>query len=247
MVFLLPILSALRTICFGHWLIVRSGFLPSPHAPRKTVFHVSVPCCCLALAFLLAVPIAGDAQPTAQTNGGDATPKANVWSLHCVNVAPQAGADASQPSPTSVACEASQTISARQGDQDVEILKLAISSIGEEGGKSLWGLVTMLPLDVLLTSDFGLGADKVQPGLHRYRNCNHLGCFAVVPLTGKLVSGLSRSKQGTAYFRLINGKVVKVVFPLEGFAEAFKKLASGKDLPSPISPVGSAGTPETAQ
>ncbi|WP_084632666.1 invasion associated locus B family protein [Pleomorphomonas oryzae] len=243
MVFLLPILSALRTICFGRWLVIWGGLLPSHHPTRKTVSHVSAPCSCLALAFLLAVPTAGGAQ----TNGGDTATKANVWSLHCVNVATPAGSDDSQPSSTRVACEASQTVSARQGDQDVEILKLAISSVGEEGGKSLWGLVTLLPLDVLLTSDFGLGADKVQPGLHRYRNCNHLGCFAVVPLTNKLVAGLSRSKQGMAYFRLTNGRVVKVVFPLEGFAEAFKKLSSGKDLPSPILPVGSAGTPEATQ
>ena len=196
--------------------------------------------CGLAVLFCLSIPAAGLAQPAAPASEGAATGQA--WSLRCVNVVSPVPPDASQPASTRVACEASQTVSARQGDQDVDILKLAISEVGEEKGKPLWGLVALLPLDVLLTSDFGLAADKLAPGLYRYRNCNHLGCFAVVPLNGKLVAGLRRSPQGTAYFRLINGKVVKVVFPLEGFGGVLDKLTSGKDLPAPSE---AAATPET--
>lgn len=161
-------------------------------------------------------------------------------------MAPTAGADAAQDLSPRVTCEASQTVSVRQGDQDVEILKLAISSIGEEKGKQLWGLVALLPLDVLLASDFGLGADKVKPELHRYRNCNHLGCFAVVPLTGKLVKGLKQSEKGSVHFRLVNGKAVKVVFPVTGFSSALERLSSGKDLPAPIDPAAGAPAIEAA-
>lgn len=203
--------------------------------------------CRLAAWFGLAVclPVTGMAQPSTPVGDVGVSTQADVWTLRCVNVAMPAVPDA-QPA-ARVACEAGQTVIARQGDQDVEVLKLAISSIGEAGGKPQWGLVALLPLDVLLSSDFGLGADKVKPGVHRYRNCNHLGCFAVVPLTGKLAAGLGRSEKGTAYFRLVNGKAVKVVFPLAGFADAFGKLSSGKDLPPATTPAEPVAAPEVVR
>lgn len=216
--------------------------IPSLRIPRRMLRLNTL--CALAVLFCLSIPAVGLAQTAAPVGDRTATGAAEAWSLRCVNIISPATPKASQSA--RVACEASQTVSARQGDQDVDILKLAISSIGEEDGKTLWGLVALLPLDVLLTSDFGLGADKVPPGLHYYRNCNHLGCFAVVPLSGKLIAGLRRSHQGTAYFRLINGKVVKVVFPLAGFSRAFDKLASGKSLPAPSSSAGAPATPEAA-
>lgn len=216
-----------------------SWFSSAPQT--NSVFRWPIPWRSFAVALAVVGLVVGWVRSAQANDEGEA---GQAWKLRCMNLAPSAANDHPTTPAVGLACEASQAVSVRQGDQDVEILKLAISSVGDEKGKPRWGLVALLPLDVLLTSDLGLGADKVTPGLHRYRNCNHLGCFAVVPLTDKLVAGLSRSQQGTAYFRLINGKVVKVVFSLAGFGDAFGKLSSGKDLPAPAAPAGQPASPE---
>lgn len=130
-------------------------------------------------------------------------------------------------------CEAVQVVTVQYDGKLVEILRLAVTPSKSVSGKAMPTLVALTPLDVLLTSDFGLETGKAAPKLYRFRNCNHLGCFVVVPLDPKLLVAFGKSEQGAAWFRLTNGKVVKVVFPLGGFAAAMDRLASGKGLPPP--------------
>ena len=67
-------------------------------------------------------------------------------------------------------------------------------------------------------------AGKAKPRLYRYRNCNHLGCFGVVPVDRAMADSLSKAADGSIYFRLGNSKTVKVSVPLKGFPAAFKGL-----------------------
>jgi invasion protein IalB len=126
------------------------------------------------------------------------------------------------------ACELVQPLMVEHEGQPVELLTLAVSKAADKSGKADWALVVLTPLDVDLPSDFGLQAGQGKPALFRYRNCNHLGCFAVVPLDKGMISQMQKAADGTAYFRLLNGRAVKVTFSLSGFTKGFEALASGK-------------------
>ncbi|WP_051105410.1 invasion associated locus B family protein [Pannonibacter phragmitetus] len=138
------------------------------------------------------------------------------WLLKCV------GAESGNP------CELVQPLMVEHEGQPVELLTLAVSKAADRSGKADWVLVVLTPLDVDLPSDFGLQAGQGKPALFRYRNCNHLGCFAVVPLDKGMIGQMQKASDGTAYFRLLNGRAVKVSFSLAGFTKGFEALASGK-------------------
>lgn len=187
----------------------------------------------------------GQANPTA---GPDQAPRLlakrfDDWTWRCV-----APADGKTP-PT---CEAAQTVRVNQNGKAIDILNLAVSRASDKSGKVEWALVTLTPLDVHLPSDFGLtvgggdgkvnqaksktdrsAKDSEKPTLTRYRNCNQMGCFVVTPLDAAMITRLKQAHEGAGFFRLVNGKTVKVVFSLKGFDKAIEALA-GKDLPPPV-------------
>lgn len=159
------------------------------------------------------------------------------WTLSCIR-GPATTVAVGAKKTTSNKCEIVQTVTAAAGGKPVQLLELGVSPAKDKAGKVDWALVVLTPLDVLLSSDFGLEAGHKKPELFRYRNCNHLGCFAVVPLGRKLLAGLKRESKGATYFRLLNGQAVKVVFSLKGFSKAFDALESGKE-PEPLDTVTS--------
>lgn len=125
------------------------------------------------------------------------------------------------------ACEIAQPLSIQHDGTAVEVLNLAVSRASDKSGKADWALVILTPLDVHLASDFGFAAGAAKPLLLRYRNCNQLGCFVIVPLDQSRLSQMKKAADGTAYFRVLSGQVVKASFSLKGFTKAFDALASG--------------------
>jgi invasion protein IalB len=147
------------------------------------------------------------------------------WSLRCIDLPSTVNTQQSQNA--HIACEAGQTVTINQDGKKIEILKLAISPAKDKARKSDWALVALFPLDILLNSDFGVNVGKEKPTLYRFRNCNHLGCFGVVPLDRAGLARFNKSSEGAVYFRLLTGKAVKVVFSLKGFGQAFEALQAG--------------------
>jgi len=145
------------------------------------------------------------------------------WVLRCV-VADGAHAEEAKPA----SCEISQPLMVHQDGAQVEVLNLAVSRASDKAGKVDWALVVLTPLDVHLASDFGYGIGSAKPELVRYRNCNHAGCFVVVPLDNGRISQLKKASDGAAFFRLLNGQAVKVSFSLKGFTKAFNALSAGQ-------------------
>jgi len=145
------------------------------------------------------------------------------WVLRCV-VSGGASAEAARPA----SCEISQPLMVNQDGNPVEVLNLAVSRASDKAGKVDWALVVLTPLDVHLASDFGYGVGSGKPELVRYRNCNHAGCFVVVPLDNGRISQLKKASDGAAFFRLLNGQAVKVSFSLKGFTKAFNALSEGR-------------------
>lgn len=187
---------------------------------------------------------AGTAQ---NSSGAAATPAAprllaqryDDWVWRCV-----------VPGDSSVAtsCEVAQSVTVNQDGRAIDILNLAISRANDKAGNVSWAMVALTPLDVFLPAEFGLtvgdgttaakGSNKKDsnppaPTLTPYRNCNQLGCFVIIPLDDATVVRFRNSQEGAGFFRLLNGKTVKVVFSLKGFDKAFASLAS-KALPPPV-------------
>ena len=143
------------------------------------------------------------------------------WTYRC-----QLGADGAL-----AGCEVSQRVFVELDGGLAEVLKLAIAPADDQAGKVDDALIVRALGDVHLASDFGLQFGSRKPFKTRYRNCNTLGCWVVMPADRKLISGMKQAADGSARFRLLNGQVLKVVFSLAGFTRAYAAFASG-DVPT---------------
>lgn len=166
-------------------------------------------------------------EPMQQVAPQDRSDRFDDWTLRCVAPPATNGKPAASP-----ACEIAQPLMVDQDGKAVEILNLAVSRVNDKAGNAEWALVVLTPLDVHLAGDFGFAAGTAKPSLLRYRNCNHAGCFVIVPLDRDRLAQLKKAAGGTAYFRLLNGQTVKVSFSLKGFTKAFDALATGT-VPNP--------------
>ncbi|QCL76497.1 MULTISPECIES: invasion associated locus B family protein [Agrobacterium] len=181
-----------------------------------------------ATAVLLSLSTVHAQEPAAQSDTAKRpstevhTERFDDWTLRCVVAA---GADHKVPQKAS--CEIAQPLMVDQGGKPVEVLNLAISRANDKAGKANWALVALTPLDVHLASDFGFGAGSAKPSLVRYRNCNHAGCFVIIPLDNSLISQMKQASNGATFFRLLGGQAVKVSFSLKGFTKAFDALSAG--------------------
>ena len=143
------------------------------------------------------------------------------WTYRCVPTPTEEDASA-------LACELSQAVQIEQDGQPLPILNMAISKAADKVGKVDWALVVLTPLDVHLPSDFGLSFGSRKPVLSRYRNCNALGCWVVVPASSQIVQSMKRALEGGAHFRLLDGQTVKIIYSLRGFTKGFEALRSGE-------------------
>lgn len=139
------------------------------------------------------------------------------WALRCVT---QPGSDGK------AVCELAQSVKATLSGKDVPVLEIAVSPAADKAGKARHALVVLTPLDVLLSSDFGLQIGKGKQEVYRYRNCNHLGCFAVVPLTRERLKALVSGRDAAVFFRLLDGQTVKIMVSLKGFGRALEALSA---------------------
>ena len=174
---------------------------------RFLILSVLASMCCVQLVFAQQTQFAPDIWSEQFTD----------WTYTCVT-----GPAASEPS-----CKLSQSVQIEQDGQLVEVLSLALSPAEDKTGNVEWALIVLTPQDVHLPSDFGLSFGAAEPVLTRYRNCNLLGCWGVVPANARVLAGMKRAMDGGGHFRLLDGQVVKVVFSLRGFTAGFNALARG--------------------
>ena len=181
-----------------------------------------------------------------QSQGGEVrVNRFDDWTYRCLLPAAPASDAGSEPAQLAEpACEIFQSVFVEQAGGAVEVLNVALSRANDAQARYDWALVVLAPLDVHLPSDFGLSTDGREPEIVRYRNCNQLGCFVVIPADTALINRLKRANNGAGHFRLVNGQTVKIVFSLIGFTKAFNAMASG-DVPDPAEalPATSAAVP----
>ena len=131
-------------------------------------------------------------------------------------------------------CEVAQIATVKQGDQDVNVLTLAIAKATAEPAASNKKtakqpaselvLTALVPLNMYIPA--GLSIDVADRPLVQlaYRNCNQAGCWSQQRLDGKMVSALAKATDGTGHVQMMNGQKVNIKFSLKGLSAALDAL-----------------------
>jgi invasion protein IalB len=156
----------------------------------------------VAAAFLLAMPIAAQAQGTVKSVHGD-------WQVRC-DTPP--GAQTEQ-------CALIQSVTA----EDRPNVGLTVIVLKTADQKSR--LVRVLaPLGVLLPSGLGLKIDATDVGRAGFVRCLPNGCVAEVVMDDNLLKQLSTGKSATFIIFQTPEEGIGIPVSLNGFAEGFAKL-----------------------
>ncbi|AVA26077.1 invasion associated locus B family protein [Rhizobium sp. NXC24] len=182
-----------------------------------------------------AAPANTDAQQKpaeAANNSQPPVPQARVqkfddWYYRCIDGKAADGSAATH-------CEVAQIATVKQGDQDVNILTLAIAKVTDEPATpnkkaakqpaSELVLTALVPLNMYIPAGLGIyAADKPVVQL-AYRNCNQAGCWSQQKLDGKMVAALTKASDGTGHVQMMNGQKVNIKFSLKGLPAALDAL-----------------------
>jgi invasion protein IalB len=186
----------------------------------------------VALGAVLGVFVAGMA--SAQTQGEPGVePKPQMqapavqstrfddWHYRCVDVKATNGEIVQQ-------CEVAQVAQVKQGEENINVLTLAIARTAPEAGKKASDgdllLTALVPLNVVLPIGLGLSADGREVVAIPYRNCNQAGCWAQQKLDQKMLRALQKGISGEAHLRLMNGQNINLRFSLRGLTKALVEL-----------------------
>ncbi|WP_411907004.1 invasion associated locus B family protein [Rhizobium mayense] len=167
-------------------------------------------------------PTASEQQPAPQAR----VQKFDDWYYRCID-----GKAADGSAITN--CEVAQIATVKQGDQDVNVLTLAIAKVAPPAASDKKAakqpaadlvLTTLVPLNMYLPAGLSIdAADKPVVQL-AYRNCNQAGCWAQQKLDAKMVSALSKAADGTGHVQMMNGQKVNIKFSLKGLSAALDAL-----------------------
>ncbi|MFC7067701.1 invasion associated locus B family protein [Brucella rhizosphaerae] len=162
-----------------------------------------------------AAAVAKPEAPTVQSTRFD------DWYYRCAEVKAADGKALSQ-------CEVAQIAQVKQGEENVNVLTLAIAKAAPEAGKKPSGnellLTALVPLNVVLPIGLGLAADGKDVVTIPYRNCNQAGCWAQQKLDQKMLTALQKGSAGEARLRLMNGQNINLKFSLKGLTKALAEL-----------------------
>jgi len=130
-------------------------------------------------------------------------------------------------------CEVAQIATVKQGDQDVNILTLAVAKVpapaatDKKAAKqpaSELVLTTLVPLNMYIPAGLSIDVSDKPVVQLVYRNCNQAGCWAQQKLDAKMVSALSKASDGTGHVQMMNGQKVNIKFSLKGLSAALDAL-----------------------
>lgn len=142
------------------------------------------------------------------------------WYYRCADVKSADGKAVQQ-------CEVAQIAQVKQGEENVNVLTLAIAKTASAGNKKSGNdllLTALVPLNVVLPIGLGLAADGKNVATIPYRNCNQAGCWAQQKLDPKMLGSLQKAAAGEARLRLTNGQNINLKFSLKGLTKALAEL-----------------------
>ncbi|UWU23053.1 invasion associated locus B family protein [Rhizobium sp. CB3060] len=199
-----------------------------------SALFVSVFCASSGLAQEQPTAAPTDAQQKpaeAANNSQQPAPQARVqkfddWYYRCVDGKAADGSAATH-------CEVAQIATVKQGDQDVNILTLAIAKADapdapkQQSTKLPAGdlvLTALVPLNMYIPAGLGIDAGDKPVVQLAYRNCNQAGCWSQQKLDGKMVAALTKVSDGTGHVQMMNGQKVNIKFSLKGLPAALDAL-----------------------
>ncbi|NTJ36351.1 invasion associated locus B family protein [Agrobacterium rhizogenes] len=165
-------------------------------------------------------PAAANEQPPA--------PQARVqkfddWYYRCIDGKAADGAATTH-------CEVAQIATVKQGDQDVNVLTLAIAKADAPDKKTAKQpasdlvLTTLVPLNMYLPAGLSIDAGDKPVVQLAYRNCNQAGCWSQQKLDTKTISALAKAADGVGHVQMMNGQKVNIKFSLKGLSAALDAL-----------------------
>lgn len=173
------------------------------------------------IIFATQVVSAQEAAPAQPETPAVQSTRFDDWYYRCADVKASDGKSIAQ-------CEVAQIAQVKQGDENVNVLTLAIAKAAPEAGKKASGndllLTALVPLNVVLPIGLGFAADGKDVVTIPYRNCNQAGCWAQQKLDGKMLSALQKGSAGEARLRLMNGQNINLKFSLKGLTKALAEL-----------------------
>lgn len=165
---------------------------------------------------------AGQTQPAPQAR----VQKFDDWYYRCIDGKAADGSAATH-------CEVAQIATVKQGDQDVNVLTLAIAKADAPAAPdkktakqpaSDLVLTALVPLNMYLPAGLSIdAADKPAVQL-AYRNCNQAGCWSQQKLDTKTISALAKAADGVGHVQMMNGQKVNIKFSLKGLSAALDAL-----------------------
>ncbi|NTG12122.1 invasion associated locus B family protein [Agrobacterium rhizogenes] len=152
--------------------------------------------------------------------------KFDDWYYRCIDGKAADGSAATH-------CEVAQIATVKQGDQDVNVLTLAIAKADAPAAPdkktakqpaSDLVLTALVPLNMYLPAGLSIdAADKPVVQL-AYRNCNQAGCWSQQKLDTKTISALAKAADGVGHVQMMNGQKVNIKFSLKGLSAALDAL-----------------------
>lgn len=174
----------------------------------------------MPLGLIAAVPLLNASFAQSEETAVQST-RFGDWYYRCAEVKAADGKAVSQ-------CEVAQIAQVKQGEENVNVLTLAIAKTAAEAGKKPSGsellLTALVPLNVVLPIGLGLATDGKDVVTIPYRNCNQAGCWAQQKLDGKMLASLQKGSAGEARLRLMNGQNINLKFSLKGLSKALAEL-----------------------
>ncbi|TCR78703.1 invasion associated locus B family protein [Rhizobium sp. BK376] len=168
-------------------------------------------------------PTASEQQPAPQAR----VQKFDDWYYRCIDGKAADGQ-------TTTNCEVAQIATVKQGDQDVNILTLAIAKVPpassgssqkvEKLPASELVVTTLVPLNMYLPAGISIDAGDKPVVQLAYRNCNQAGCWAQQKLDARMVAALAKASDGTGHVQMMNGQRVNIKFSFKGLSGALDAL-----------------------
>lgn len=130
-------------------------------------------------------------------------------------------------------CEVAQIATVKQGEQDVNILTLAIARTpatpapAQKSGKTAANdllLTALVPLNMYLPAGLSIDVGDKSVVQLAYRNCNQAGCWSQQKLDAKMVAAFTKATEGTGHVQMMNGQKVNIKFSLKGLSAALDAL-----------------------
>lgn len=183
-----------------------------------------------ALASAVSISLATNVS-VAQTNKVDSVQTSQLpavqasqfedWFVRCVDMKTAEDKTVKQ-------CEVVQIAQVKQGEENVNVLTLAIAKTAPAAGKKPSNndllLTALVPLNVFLPIGLSLRVDEKDLVTIPYRNCNQTGCWVQQKLDGKMLASMQKGSAGEARLRLMNGQNINLKFSLKGLTKVLAEL-----------------------